>query len=61
MVVVEIEGGLKILFTVLCMYGNNNKAFNREMFRKLVSKWKPGHTSDKVIMGGDSNIAPGSW
>lgn len=49
---------------VLSIYGYNNKVNNRSMLEKLgrlVNEWKAVHMTDKVVMGGDFNIAPNSW
>jgi len=49
---------------VLSVYGYNNKVNNRSMLEKLgnlVTEWKAVYMTDKVVMGGDFNIAPNSW
>ncbi len=61
MVVVEMNDKRYIL---ICVYGYNNKATNVNFYAKisqLINEWKITFTSDKVILGGDHNIAPDSW
>lgn len=61
MVVVEINDKHYIL---ICIYGYNNKAANINLYAKLsqlINEWKTTYCSDKVILGGDHNIAPDSW
>ena len=61
MVVVEINDKHYIL---VCIYGYNNKAVNVNFYAnlsRLINEWKTTYSSDKVILGGDYNIAPDSW
>ncbi len=61
MVIVEINDKQYIL---VCVYRYNNKATNVNFFAKLsqlINEWKTTYTSDKVILGGDHNVAPDSW
>ena len=51
-------------YIVLCIYGYNNKVDNKELLDKLgdmVNEWKISYNCDKVVMGGDVNLAPCSW
>lgn len=61
MVVVETNDKRYIL---ICVYGFNNQAINVKLYEKLsqlIIEWKTTYDSDKVILGGDHNIAPDSW
>lgn len=58
MVAVEINDKRYIL---ICIYGYNNKAVNVNLYAKLsqlINELKTEYSLDKVILGGDHNIAP---
>ena len=51
-------------YILICIYGYNNQAVNVNLYAKLsqlINEWKTAYSSDKVILGGDHNIAPDSW
>lgn len=59
--VVEMQDQRYIL---LCVYGYNNRINNRVMMASLgscINNWKITFMTEKVIIGGDFNIAPDSW
>lgn len=58
MVVVEMHDQR---FILLCVYGFYNRANNRAMLGLLINEWKIIYDTEKVIVGGDFNIAPDSW
>lgn len=61
MVATEPNG---INFILLCVYGYNKKAQNKTFFSslsKLLEEWKVSCITDKVIVGGDYNLAPDLW
>lgn len=51
-------------YVSLCIYGYNIRTNNRAMMTKLdrlINNWKITYMTEKVIIGGDFNIAPHSW
>ena len=60
MVVVEIHDQR---FILTCVYGYNNPTNNRAIMESLgilINEWKTTFMTEKVILGGDFNIAPNS-
>lgn len=58
MIVSEINGSKYIL---LCVYGYTNRAQNKKLLTFLceqLEQWKLSYLVDKVVVGGDFNIAP---
>lgn len=51
-------------YILLCVYGYNQKTQNKKLFSslsRLIEEWKVTYTTDKIIMGGDFNLAPDLW
>lgn len=47
-----------------CVYGYNNQEINANFYAILsqqINEWKITYNTDKVILGGNHNIAPDSW
>uniref|UniRef100_A0A1A8UUH3 exodeoxyribonuclease III n=1 Tax=Nothobranchius furzeri TaxID=105023 RepID=A0A1A8UUH3_NOTFU len=58
MVVVEIQG---LNYILLCLYGYNVRSQNKKLMSLLsdqLQKWKLNYLSDRVVIGGDYNVAP---
>uniref|UniRef100_A0A3B4WDT5 exodeoxyribonuclease III n=1 Tax=Seriola lalandi dorsalis TaxID=1841481 RepID=A0A3B4WDT5_SERLL len=51
-------------YICVCVYGYNNRPKNRVMMESLgsfIKNWEIKYMTDKVVLGGDFNIAPDSW
>lgn len=51
-------------YILICVYGHNNRTNNRVMMASLsslINNWKVSFMTEKVVIGGDFNIAPDSW
>lgn len=61
MVVIE-QGGVNSI--LLCIYGYNQKTLNRELLvflKESVKKWRITYAVDRIILGGDFNLAHDLW
>lgn len=61
MVAIEFIG---VNYILVCVYAYNKKAQNKTFFSslsELLEQWKLTYTTDKVIVGGDYNLAPDLW
>lgn len=59
--VTEMNG---INYILLCVYGYNKRAQNKNLFSSLskcLEEWKMLFSTDRVIIGGDFNLAPDLW
>ena len=61
MVATEMNG---INYILSCVYGYNNRAQNKGLFSSLcecLAEWKMLFSTNRVIIGGDFNLAPDLW
>lgn len=61
MVVIELDFVSYILINV---YGYNQKTLNKSFFsslKRLIESWKVSYSTEKIVIGGDFNLAPDLW
>lgn len=61
MVVIELNA---VNYILLCIYGFNQRTQNKDLFSslsRLIEGWKVIFKTDKIVIGGDFNLAPDRW